>query len=706
MTTEEPLFVTWTDEKSQAVAFNVASKAMNKLGRMNIATNSTIFKDIDGVRSGIGVRDGFSRRDYNAFRPEETVPDDPKDIIKACRKAYKKIGLINNIVNLMSDFTIQGISLTHPNKRIAKFYNEWWDKVNGREVSGKFAKNIYRDGITSIQRTTAKLKVKDVDNLQKGFATAADVEPEPPLKLEKNEIPWKYTFINPLIMCPVGDNLAIFSGDSIRYKMEIPRDLITRIKNPQNTEDKTIVSNLPKDIVESIRRGGKYIPLDPKKVSVFHYKKDDWELWSDPMLYSVMDDLVLLNKMKLADMAALDGAISHIRIWQLGDLEAKILPTEAGVQKLSDILLNNMGGGTMDLIWGPELKLSETSTDVYRFLGETKYGPTLNAIYAGLGIPPTLTGGTNAAGFTNNYISVQTLLERLNYVRMALVEFWNREVKLVQKAMGFRFPPSIKFDQMTLTDKNAEKNILIQLYDRNVITLETLQELIDASPEIENVRSRREDAARKAGRLTRKAGPWNNPEQREALQKIALQSGAVTPSEVGLELMPKKLGEKSALDMKVAFPANQPGQPQQGRPSGSKDSQKRKKKTVKTRTSASLASNFAWASRVQKKISSVVDPIWLQVTGKSKLVSLSDEEGDSLEKLKFAVLCSMDLYSEYNDEVILNVLQSKNLCIPNPVESLSKETISLFVKKFGKEPSLDESRQIWASVYALYKGDY
>ena len=705
MNSDEPLFVTWNDDKTQAVAFEIASKAMNKSEKIIRTKASNIFRNADGF--GNGVRDGFSRNDYNVFRPEEAAPTHPKEIIKACRKAYRKIGLINNIVNLMSDFTTQGISLAHPNRRIAKFMNEWWDKVNGREVSGKFAKNIFRDGLSVVQRTTAKLRAKDVDNLQKGFATAGDVEPDPILKLEKNEIPWKYTFLNPLTLTPVGDDLAIFSGDNIKYKMEIPKDLMARIKNPQNEDDRAIVSNMPIGVVESVKKGSKSIPLDPKKVFSFHYKKDDWELWADPMLCSVLDDLTLLNKMKLADSAALDGAISHIRIWKLGSLEHKILPTAAAYEKLSNVLLNNMGGGTIDLIWTPDISLEETGTNIHKFLGESKYGPTLNAIYAGLGIPPTLTGGTNAAGFTNNYISIQTLLERLNYVRMALVEFWNKEIKIVQRAMGFRFPAQVKFDQMTLTDKNAEKNILIQLYDRNVITLETLQELIEASPEIERVRSRREQAERKAGRLVRKAGPWNNPEQIEALQKIALQTGTVAPSQVGLELAPKKAGEKSVLDIKAkTAPNSQSGQPQQGRPGGSKDSQKRKNKIVKTRVGAILASNFAWASRVQKKISVLVDPIWLQATSKSKLVSLSDEESDALEKLKFATLCSMDLYSEYSDEVILNFLQDEKLCIPSCVETLCKQTVSMFVNKFSKEPSLDESRQIWASAYALYKGDY
>ena len=63
------------------------------------------------------------------------------------------------------------------------------------------------------------------------------------------------------------------------------------------------------------------------------------------MIYSIMDDITVIEKLKLADMAALDGAISNIRIFKLGSLEHKIAPTKAATSKLAQILGNNVGGG-------------------------------------------------------------------------------------------------------------------------------------------------------------------------------------------------------------------------------------------------------------------------------------------------------------------------------------------------------------------------
>src|SRR5690606_19048902 len=124
-----------------------------------------------------------------------------------------------------------------------------------------------------------------------------------------------------------------------------------------------------------------------------------------------------------------------------------------------------------------------------------KYEPVLDTIYDGLGIPPTLRSGkvsTNA----NNYIAMKTLVERLNYGRDVLVSFWNNEIKIVQKAMGFAEPATVVFDHMILSDEAAEKQLLINLADRNIITDEYVRSRFDVPERIESYRIKREHKKR------------------------------------------------------------------------------------------------------------------------------------------------------------------------------------------------------------------
>ena len=142
---------------------------------------------------------------------------------------------------------------------------------------------------------------------------------------------------------------------------------------------------MPSNVKNALKRGEKEIKLDPEKLSISYYKKDDWQEWAHPLTYAILDDIIMLEKMKLADLSALDGAISNIRLWTIGSLDHKILPNKAVINKLRNILASNVGGGTMELVWGPELTYTESNSQVYKFLGSEKYQSVLNSIYAGLG---------------------------------------------------------------------------------------------------------------------------------------------------------------------------------------------------------------------------------------------------------------------------------------------------------------------------------
>ncbi len=160
---------------------------------------------------------------------------------------------------------------------------------------------------------------------------------------------------------------------------------------------------------------------------------------------------------------------------------------------------------------------------MYKFLGAEKYQPVLTSIYAGLGIPPTLTGAASGGGYSNNYVSLKTLVERLEYGREKLKDFWMNEIKLVQKAMGFRFPAEIHFDSIILSDEAAQKQLLVQLADRDIISHETLLERFRELPTIEKIRVRREERTRTNDPgAPKKAGPFHNPQHKQDMAKLAM----------------------------------------------------------------------------------------------------------------------------------------------------------------------------------------
>ena len=65
--------------------------------------------------------------------------------------------------------------------------------------------------------------------------------------------------------------------------------------NQRSPYHRNLSAMLPPDILEAIKEGKSTIPLDPDKVSVYYYKKDDWLVWANPMIYAILDDIIMLE---------------------------------------------------------------------------------------------------------------------------------------------------------------------------------------------------------------------------------------------------------------------------------------------------------------------------------------------------------------------------------------------------------------------------
>ena len=340
-----------TERANGLATLNNAVEEFQSVSRTT-ASNYYNYSNLDTNTSG---RPGLSKSDYYKFRPGEAPPSFKhfKDIIKKCDSVYQSVGLLRNIIDLMGDFACQGIRIVHPNKRVEKFYKNWFNKVQGVDRSERFCNNLFRTGNVIIKKGIAKVTAKAQDTLYKAGASP-DMEIVLP-KVVSKEIPFKYTFLDPSTIDVVSGALASFSSQPL-YTINLSNSLRTLIKSPKTIEEKSVVGKLPVDIINAAKSNKPYV-LPPDKIRVFHYKKDDWQSWAYPIIFAILDDIAVLEKLRLADMAALDGAISNIRIFKIGNLEYKIAPSKSAAAKLASILQNNVGGGTIDLIWAPDIDL-------------------------------------------------------------------------------------------------------------------------------------------------------------------------------------------------------------------------------------------------------------------------------------------------------------------------------------------------------------
>ena len=655
-----------------------------------------------GMEPNISVKSEYNRHDYEYYRPNERTPKTQIDKVAACLKAYDDFGIIRNVVDLMGDFGAQGVRIAHPNKKIEKFLQQWFKIVNGKERSNMFLNLLYRCGNIVVRRLEGKITLKTTKLWTKGDDSGIPDVEEP--SLNKRTVPLKYIFYTPLAIEVLGGQIACFASKPM-FALKLS-GIANSIRNSVAVKDnliEDIIKTLPNEIQEAVKRGSKYILLDQDNVSSYYYKKNDWDVWATPMIAPILPDLYRLDKLKLADMSALDGIISSIRLWSVGVLDGvnSILPTKTTISKLRNILANNISGGVMDLVWGPELSFKESSSSSYNFLGEEKYKPTLDEIYRGVGIPQTLVGG-GGAGMTNNYMSLKTLIERLEYGREVLVSFWNQELKRVQIAMGHSEPGIIIFDEMVLTDEASQNTLLLQMVDRNLISDETLRGRIKVNNEIEEVRIKREHNE-KGKKMPPKAGQFHKPQIEDDMKKIALQSGDVTPSEVGLELKPRKQGEKTPNEKqieikkeKIGIKKNKKGgKTINGRPIDSKDSEPRKQKRILPKTKGSI-NLLLWSDSAYAKTSDIISKAVLDSLSKKNLRMLTDKEFDDLESLKFRVFSQIKPFEQVNEQKVYSILEGK-YCTHSDIFHISTNLISDFIDFNKREPTTEELRKIQVS---------
>lgn len=651
---------------------NAAAKSYGEVSR-------AYFSTFDNIRPGISSRPQFDRETYEYFRPGESLPKNYKDMVAMCDNMYRQFTLVRNIIDLMSDFACQGIKLVHPIKTVERFYNAWFKKVNGFDRSERFLNYFYRHAMVVIEAQVGRITKKTKDEY-------SNAEQE----IISNEIPLSYIFHHPALVYPKN---PLIINDETQYEIVIDKVLGTQEYLNQ---------------LSSMGFSDNKRPLPIDTTFVHYYKRDEWQVKPIPFLYPIIKHAIMLEKLNLADSAALDGAISAVRIFKLGNIDAKLAPTAVAVNKLNELLQGNVGGGTLDLIWGPDIELLESNTNVHQFLGEAKYAPHLHQMYIGLGIPPSL-AGSGGTGTTNNYISLKVLTKRLQYGRRHLIEFWEKQIKWVQKAMGFARPAKIEFDFLDLGDEQTEKQLLIQLADRNLISDEKLQGIFGHDPDMEKSRLNKENRERRTGRRVAKISAL--PDSLEAaLEKISLQKGYVTPAQLGVQLEKDTEKEKSPFDkqldvQKIAKKNSgqnpkSKGKTTRGRPSGSKDSTKRKTKAFKPKIKAALE---IWASDAQKKINELARPKFLKLVGKSNFRQLTTAESKQYEKLAFSVLFNIKPFSSINKNGIADALNKE---VPNEIYREYKNYTIQMQEQLGRELTLDEIHRIQSMIYAtIYKGN-
>lgn len=622
--------------------------------------------------------------------------------MKEADKAYREIGIVRNVVDIMTDFASEGLIVRHPVPAQERFFNAWLKKTDMCNVTKQLLMGLYKWGNIGLFRFWGKVKPKTKrEMMAKAKELLAQGKTQEAVKaffaddntFKASLIPIRYACLPPFRIRIEGS--VLFQDRTYYYQMSTMD--MEKTKNPAklSLHEQELLGRISPDLLSQMQANG-YIKLPKDNFCMFHYKKDCSRLWADPLILPIMDDLRYKKVLRRLDISVAESIINPITIFKLGKTVEGFAPNKEMFQNLTTLLRTPVAVKT--LVWSDLIEVEQHFVDAKEIFAKEKYTEVNNDILAGLGISSVLiNGGENTGGSQSAaFLSVRTLLERLEDGRSEIIKFLQAELDYITKAMGFSVAPTIFWDQMNLRDEAAEKRILLELLDRKVISSETALMQLGFNREIEYSRKIRE------GKQVDKTGVVNSVGPFEDAVRIQHDKD---PAQRSVDVQRENNAERNQI-MKTSRTGPTAGP---GRPAGRGDPSSRRQQVKRDTKPQGMGSQdpilIENAQNLRESVENWYKDLYLKSIDKQNLRQLSMAERDVYDKSVFILFSNMPDY-EFNATTIENVALDvihNGLRMNTQMKEVKNVLLTEFRAERGRKPNMGETREIEARAFVICK---
>lgn len=490
--------------------------------------------------------------------------------IKIVRDVYNNDGQVASIIDLMADFCTEGVNYIHEDKGAQNFFRVWVSKVKLRNRVRRVIIDLLIAGNVFLYKVYAKLSDSEKRAMRRkveaqvigkkmvitdhdGNETVVDpkIEYDSVVRLlldpenkktdaqfkkdmqkfvetrinstaekiverevkegEKNIVPWKYISLNPLQMRPNDKG-----GWSYLLGKADMKQLASMVGVTVNENAKTLKVTLPEGIsgtirpIKDVEGVGFFAEMELTDDRLVHiaWNKYDWCKWGGPggLVWKAMPTITFKNTLRAMEQKTAQAAINTVFLWKLGDHKEGLIPTLEDYERLADML--KAPASTLNVLWNSAVSAEVIQPKLDDIFDPNRWEGLRAELTSQFGITQALITG-EGGNFSSSFISVQGLLERLQSLRDLLLEEWLLpEALQIKEAMGFQKLPKIVFNQMSLRDKTAEQSFMKELYDRGIISDETMLESMDRDIAVERSRILEQEEHLEQNDLGRK-GPFD-----------------------------------------------------------------------------------------------------------------------------------------------------------------------------------------------------
>jgi len=718
------------------------------------------------------VQNELDDKDRFKFHRRSLIARVNHDIIAACRIAYRNYGMVRTVVDLMSNF-ISKLHITHPDPQWRRFYRSWAAKVQLNERLSTFTRDILVGGQAFIFRSMATITQEQRRLMRRAVAENAPVK-EPTYtivgnellvdygdesgvispqirglgedftgktkRVKKNTVPWSYTSLNPLQIEPTGGVVKgqqqfkfLIRSDDLDKLGNIGRDLDgDRGKGGSNTstspnryrgyiDEGETRENMPEEFGKRIKKAespfGDYdseVDIPNERLYVIYDKKFDWEQWAVPMVYPALKNLKIKELLRAMEARAAESFIASLLLVKLGYVDPKtgeiIGPPTGVVDDVADLIA--AAAESSHLIWAtPDIEMEYVQPDLSQIFNKDKTAGVDADILADLGASEVVVNGRGGGNYSNAFLSVAAMLERLETIREHLRRWVTHELMLLSRAVGDNKVPSIRFEVTSLRDPRVMNDFMVKLTQMNVISRRTLLEYANLDADVENAEVNHEQDLIKKGELPPLKGPFKDEiDTKVTEERMREDEDGVLPSnEEQTEREVQKTEKMGEVQKKLNPPGDNPQGPgQRGRPTGTEKPQSVKRDTKPKGMSQKIRINkgkyLKYRTEGRRLVNKILGCLMrraLVAADTDRVADLRPEVRKQIWRMTEQILGNTKFGARITQSYVESFFTQAPAKLDRCVQDVFKQKVASFRKKNGKAPTGKKRKELLSSAWAI-----
>lgn len=380
-----------------------------------------------------------------------------RDTIILCQKAYYNFSIFRNTIDLMTEFSCSPIYFTGGNEQSLKFFKAWGKKVNLWKLQDMFFREFFRSGNVFLYKLNAEFSKRDMRVISDLMS----------LEARNAEVPIRYIVLNPADIQAIG-SASFITPRYIKILNDFEMQILTNPATEQDQELSKRVKNI-KDIESksntSLSNQYMIFELEPEKFIPIFYKKQDYEPFSVPMGFPVLEDINWKQELKNMDMAISRTIQQAVLLVTMGNDEVG-MPTKEQISTLRKIFENESVGRILVTDYTTNIKF--IIPEIGQILDPRKYEVVDRDIRYGLN--NVLFGEEK---YANTSTKIEVFLSRLKHARETFMnDFLIPEMERISRDLGFKSIPTARFKDADFKNDINLTRVYSRLIELGVLTPE------------------------------------------------------------------------------------------------------------------------------------------------------------------------------------------------------------------------------------------